>query len=608
MCGIIGYIGNENATPLLIEGLKRLEYRGYDSAGISVIDELGALHDSKAKGKVSMLEAQLSASPLEGHIGIAHTRWATHGEPEQRNAHPHHAGNIAIVHNGIIENHHELRTELEATGAVFVSDTDSEVICQWLCRATADGTPMREAFSALLPKLKGAYGIVAIDSRSPNDIYVAKQGSPLVIGISDNAHWVASDTIALTGCAERGYFLADGEYAMISRSGVHIFDENNAIATHSEVAFNIDVQTHDKGKYKHFMLKEMHEQPEVLRKTIAHYYRADTETFSFENLNLDLSDIDFLTIIACGTSFYAAQVASYWLEQIAGIPVRIDIASEFRYRQPILPKNSATMFISQSGETADTLAALRYCKEQGNHTIAMVNVTSSTMAREADSMLQTLAGAEIGVASTKAFTAQLMTLACVTLATAKAKQTISAERYQSLVHGLSDISDKVEGVLADSHTYNKLSLALMYARDMLFLGRGTSYPLANEGALKMKEISYIHAEGYAAGELKHGPIALVDDGVPIIVVAPDDALFEKSASNLEETAARKGNIVLISSEEKIASFKGNVTHSAALPSCDPFHAPILYAIPLQLLSYYVAFHKGANIDQPRNLAKSVTVE
>ena len=608
MCGIIGYIGNENATPLLIEGLKRLEYRGYDSAGVAVIDAMGHLAFSKEKGKVSALASLIDDAPIAGNIGIAHTRWATHGEPEQRNAHPHYVGDIAIVHNGIIENHHELREELQADGAIFTSETDSEVICQWLHRATQDGTPIREAFIALLPKLQGAYGVVAIDARSPDDIYVAKQGSPLVVGVSDNAHWVASDTIALAGCADHGLFLADGEYAMISRGGIQVYDEHNRKIDHEIVAFNVDAQTHDKGQYEHFMLKEIYEQPAVVRRTMQHYYDSDKETCSFPDLHCSLKDITSLTIIACGTSYYAAQVASYWLEQMAGIPVRIDIASEFRYRRPALTKGGAALFISQSGETADTLAALRYCKEMGQHTIAMVNVTSSSMAREADSMVQTLAGAEIGVASTKAFTAQLTTLACLTLSIAKSNGGIATDEHNELLRGLSTVADKIEHVLLDIASYDKLALALMYAKDMLFIGRGTSYPLANEGALKMKEISYIHAEGYAAGELKHGPIALVDDGVPIIVIAPNDELFEKTASNLEETAARKGNIVLISSQNVINNFKGNVTHSVALPSCHPFHAPILYAVPLQLLSYYVALRKGANIDQPRNLAKSVTVE
>jgi glutamine---fructose-6-phosphate transaminase (isomerizing) len=608
MCGIIGYAGSQNVTPLLIEGLKRMEYRGYDSAGVAVISADNTLQFCKEKGKVSMLQDSLERSPIHGHMGIAHTRWATHGVPDQKNAHPHYMGSIAIVHNGIIENHHELRSELEAQGAIFMSDTDSEVISQYLYLHTLDGTSLEDAFKQLLPKLQGAYGVVIIDARTPDKMLVAKQGSPLVIGLGEDGNWVASDTIALSGCASKGIHLLDGQHATITADDVIIYDINQNIVTTTIVEFGAHSQSYDKGNYAHFMLKEIYEQPDVLRSTITNYFNAEKDAYHFPKLLINLSDITSLTIIACGTSFYSAQVASYWFEQLAHIPVRIDIASEFRYRKPRLPEGNVTLFISQSGETADTLAAMRHCKELGRHTVAMVNVMSSTMAREADSTIQTYAGAEIGVASTKAFTAQLTTLACLVLEIARSKKTINETTYQNYRHLLSGAADLVQDALQDADKYDSMARALMYARDMLFIGRGTSYPLANEGALKMKEISYIHAEGYAAGELKHGPIALVDDGVPIIVIAPDDALFEKTASNLEETAARKGNIVLISSKEKIATFKGNVTHSAALPHCDPFISPILYAIPLQLLSYYVALHKGADIDQPRNLAKSVTVE
>ncbi len=607
MCGIIGYAGGSEAAPLLIEGLQRLEYRGYDSAGIAVQGD-GALQLVRNKGKVSELEARVQATPVPGHTGIAHTRWATHGEPEERNAHPHRCGSIAVVHNGIIENYAELKDALQARGATFHSDTDSEVICVWLHYATTqDGMTMAEAFASIQDVLNGSYAMAAMTEAEPGTIYAARNGSPLVIGIDEDEHWLASDTLALAGCVTKGLFLQDGDSAILSRDQVTVYHDGQP-TEHPVTAFHTESQAHDKGGYPHFMLKEIHEQPDVIRRTVQHYYHPNGGTFTFDGIQLALDAIPAITIVACGTSYYAAQVASYWFEQVAGIPVRIDIASEFRYRRPVLDSNSVAMFISQSGETADTLAAMRYAKEQGLHTMAMVNVVTSTMAREADSVIQTLAGPEIGVASTKAFTAQLTTFACLTLALAEARGAIAADRCAALLHGLTDVADKVDSVLAEASHYDTLALALMYARDMLFIGRGTSYPLANEGALKMKEISYIHAEGYAAGELKHGPIALVDDGVPIIVVAPDDALFDKSASNLEETAARKGNIVLISSRERIASFKGNMTHSAALPDCDPFHAPILYAVPLQLLSYYVALHKGADIDQPRNLAKSVTVE
>ncbi len=609
MCGIIGYLGKQPATPLLLSGLQRLEYRGYDSAGVAVIDEANTLQVRKEKGKVSALREYINNHPLQGHIGIAHTRWATHGQPETRNAHPHSTGNIAIVHNGIIENHAKLKVELQQAGATFTSDTDSEVISQWLHHAvTQRSLPFRQAFSELLNVLEGAYAICAITSETPNTLYAARHGSPLVVGIADNECWIGSDTLALQGCATKGIFLHEGDYVIVSNSHIELFNRQHQPATPNIVPFLMETQAQDKAGYAHFMLKEIYEQPDIVRKTMQHYYDNATQTFNFDDVHIALDAIPAFTIIACGTSYYAAQIVSYWLEQYAAIPVCIDVASEFRYRKPVLPSNGVTMCISQSGETADTLAALRYAKQAGQHTIALVNVRSSTMAREADSVILTLAGAEIGVASSKAFTAQLTTLACLTLAIAKSRQTINSEQLDILLHGLSDVADKIEFVLEDVNSYDTLALALMYARDMLFIGRGTSYPLANEGALKMKEISYIHAEGYAAGELKHGPIALVDDGVPIIVIAPNDELFEKSASNLEETAARKGNIVLISSAKKIEEFKGNMTHHVALPECHPFHAPILYAVPLQLLAYYVALHKGADIDQPRNLAKSVTVE
>ncbi len=607
MCGIIGYTGGREAAPLLIAGLKRLEYRGYDSAGLATISA-SHLQIRRAKGKVSALEAHLEENPATGAIGMAHTRWATHGAPEERNAHPHRTGSVAIVHNGIIENYAELREELRLGGAVFASDTDSEVICQWLHRQTQSGIEFLDAFKRLPSVLKGSYALVALELHAPESLYVLREGSPLVIGLADGENWVGSDTLALSGCATQGIFLRDGEGAVVTPTGCQLFNRSGEAVSASVSPFHMSAQAHDKGNYAHFMLKEIHEQPDVVRRTVKQYYDAEADRFTFDKLAFDLKDIPSLTMVACGTSFYAAQVAAYWFEHYAKIPVRIDIASEFRYRAPILPAGGVALFISQSGETADTLAAMRYAADAGQHTVALVNVISSTMAREAGSVIQTLAGAEIGVASTKAFTAQLTTLAALVLEIARAKGHMAAEDYTTLRHGLGQVADLMESVLQETETYDRLALALMYARDMLFIGRGTSYPLANEGALKMKEISYIHAEGYAAGELKHGPIALVDDGVPIIVIAPDDELFDKSASNLEETAARKGNIVLISSTRRVAGFKGNMTHHAALPECHPFYAPILYALPLQLLAYYVALHKGADIDQPRNLAKSVTVE
>ncbi|TAE34666.1 MAG: glutamine--fructose-6-phosphate transaminase (isomerizing) [Alphaproteobacteria bacterium] len=608
MCGIVGFVGKRNATPLLIEGLRRLEYRGYDSAGVAVLSASG-MAIAKTKGKVSALDAELVNHPIEGTAGIAHTRWATHGAPEQRNAHPHRVGQIALVHNGIIENYATLKMELIERGASFLSDTDTEVMSQWLHDRCAQGVSFAEAFGMMLPLLHGAYAIVALHEDEPDTLYVARKGSPMVVGTNDAQEcWVGSDMLALAGYATQGYYLADGEYAILQPSNMRFFAADHTPIQVTMQSMNVGAEIHDKQGFAHFMLKEIHEQPDVIRKTLSHYYDHETQSVHFEGLTLDPTTISSITMVACGTSFYAAQVASYWFEQITHIPVRIDIASEYRYRHPIVPKGSAALFISQSGETADTLAAMRYAKEHGAHTIALVNVPTSTMAREADSVIRTLAGAEIGVASTKAFVAQLTTLAALVLCFGGARSTLSSEETAHLMHHLSGVAEQTQQVLDEKMHYDRLALALMYARDMLFIGRGTSYPLANEGALKMKELSYIHAEGYAAGELKHGPIALVDDGVPIIVIAPDDDLFDKSASNLEETAARKGNIVLISSKERVANFHGNVTHSVAVPACHPFVAPILYAVPLQLLSYYVALHKGADIDQPRNLAKSVTVE
>ncbi len=607
MCGIIGILSKKTVAQKLIDGLKRLEYRGYDSAGIATIDK-NQLHRLRAEGKISKLEELYKAQNISGSVGIGHTRWATHGAPITRNAHPHAEENIAVVHNGIIENFLELREELESEGYVFETETDTEVIPKLIHRYLRKNNNLVKAVQKAIKRLNGAFALGIIDVDNPNIMFAAKQGSPLAIGYGDGEMYLGSDAVALAPLTNTISYLNEGDIAQITCDDVVVFDKENNIVKREKVHIApADMQT-AKGHYRHYMLKEIYEQPTVIGTTLNAYYHPVTGDISLPKLPFKLKNIPKITIIACGTSYYAASVAKYWIEQTALVPVEIDIASEFRYRKPILSPGGMMVVISQSGETADTLAALRYGKEHGQHSVAILNVAQSTMAREADAFIQTLAGPEIGVASTKAFTTQLIALACLTLAIAQEKKTITAEEEQRLGSSLSEISSRALEVLNHDEAIQNLSHELAGAKDILYIGRGTSYPIAQEGALKLKEISYIHAEATAAGELKHGPISLVDENVPIIAIAPSDDLFEKTASNIREIAARGGKIILLSDKKGIKSLKDVAYTTIELPKAEPFATPILYAIPIQLIAYHVAVAKGTDVDQPRNLAKSVTVE
>lgn len=607
MCGIIGVVGLEHAADAVLAGLKRLEYRGYDSSGIATIHE-HTIERARASGKIANLESVLQAHPLIGNTAIGHTRWATHGAPTTGNAHPHATEKVAVVHNGIIENHQELRAELTQTGAIFTSETDTEVVPHLITRFLSQGFTPEEAVAKSVRLLKGAYALGIIFADFPNMLIAARSGSPLAIGYGESACFIGSDATALAPFCNEVSYLEEGDIAVIIGKDVHISNQHEQPVKRAKHVITADVSDISKGEFAHFMLKEIHEQPNVIASTIRNYYNAATGGFAFDTISFSLKDITQVTMVACGTSFYAAMAARYWLEQIARIPSATDIASEFRYRKPILANGGMALFISQSGETADTLAALRYCRSVGQHTLALVNVAQSSMAMEADGLLRTLAGVEVGVASTKAFTTQLAALACLTLAIAKERGSISDAQLAELTHALGQLPDLIAQTLRLEPQIKKLAEEFAETNDMLFIGRGTSYAIASEGALKMKEISYIHAEGYAAGELKHGPLALVDDGMPIIVVAPEDELFDKTASNLQETVARGGKVILLSGQRGIDELKHLSAASLQMPECHPFIAPIMYAIPLQLMAYYTALARGTDVDQPRNLAKSVTVE
>ncbi len=607
MCGIIGVIGQQAAQPLLLETLKRLEYRGYDSAGIATLHE-GSIVRERAEGKLNNLETKLSESPLNGTTGIGHTRWATHGIPNETNAHPHATDKVAVVHNGIIENYAELREELIAKGQNFQSQTDSEVIPQLLTLLLESGLSPEDAMKACLDRLEGAFALAILLADYPDFILCARKGSPLAIGIGEEEMFVGSDAIALAPLTNTICYLEDGDWALIRRDGFEIFDVNHAPVERNIKVTALTGAAIGKGNFRHYMHKEIYEQPTVIGQTYNVYYNPEQGHMVMPELPFDLVDIERISIVACGTSYYAGCVARYWIESIAKIPVDIDIASEFRYREPLLPKNTAAIFISQSGETADTLAAMNYVKDAGHRTLAVVNVTESSMANLADAVLPTYAGPEIGVASTKAFTTQLTTLACFTLALAKAKNAIKEAHYQRLCHTISEIPSKISEILHHEDHIKQTATKLIHVRDMLFIGRGTGYAIAYEAALKMKEISYIHAEAYPAGEMKHGPIALIDEDVPVIAIAPTDALFDKMASNIQEAAARSAPIFVISDKNGASLLSNVAAETIIMPEVDPFVAPILYAIPAQLLAYHVAVQKGTDVDQPRNLAKSVTVE
>jgi glucosamine--fructose-6-phosphate aminotransferase (isomerizing) len=608
MCGIVGILSKEKeAAPLLVEGLKRLEYRGYDSAGIATLID-GKLERRRAEGKLSNLADKLRKEPLGGTIGIGHTRWATHGGAVEKNAHPHITEDVAVVHNGIIENYQELKDELEKSQFRFESDTDTEVIAHLVTHYLKQGQKPREAVDSALVRLRGAFSLAMI-FRGENDLMIgARFGTPLAVGYGKGEMFLASDSYALAPLTDKITFLEDGDRVEITRAGALIRDMQGKAANRQIRVTAQSGALTGKGEYRHFMLKEIHEQPAVIGDTLNTYINPATGHITLPDEILKLADAPRITIAACGTAYLAGYVAKYWLEQVARIPVELDIASEFRYREAPLPKGGAAIFISQSGETLDTLEALRYAKKQGQTIVSILNTIESTIERESDHVLRTLAGPEIGVASTKAFTTQLTTLACLAVALGCRKGVIDAAREKQLTDALRELPARIADLLGHDEKIAAIARDIAEAKDALYLGRGTSYPIALEGALKLKEISYIHAEGYASGEMKHGPIALIDENMPVIVVAPHDALFEKTASNAQEVLARGGKVLLISDKTGISKLRDKATWAIEMPEIDPFVAPILYTIPVQLIAYHAAVAKGTDVDQPRNLAKSVTVE
>jgi glucosamine--fructose-6-phosphate aminotransferase (isomerizing) len=605
MCGIIGIVGTSPVAGRLIDSLRRLEYRGYDSAGVAVVDH-GEIVRRRAPGKLRNLEGVLVESPLNGAVGIGHTRWATHGAPTERNAHPHQAGRVAVVHNGIIENFAELKRELTAEGRTFASDTDSEVVAHLIDRALVGGSAPLAALKATLDRITGAYALAVLIEGEPNLILAARRGPPLVVGYGDGEMYIGSDAVAVGPFTSRVAYLEDGDYVAIDHDTASIFDETGAAVERAIRVVPAAAAMVDKGNYRHFMEKEIHEQPDAVQHTASAYLDPVAMTASAPQ-GFDFASIERIQIIACGTAYYAGMTAKYLFEKLAGLPVDVEVASEFRYREPAVSPGTLALAISQSGETADTLAALKWCKAQGLVTAALVNSHQSSMARDADHMWPTHAGPEIGVASTKAFTAQVCALTALAVAAASQRGRIDRAEEARLVQVLLEAPRLITQALAVEPAAKALAHDLSRARDVLYLGRGAAFPLAMEGALKLKEISYIHAEGYAAGELKHGPIALVDEFTPVIVIAPSDALFEKTASNMQEVAARGGPIVLITDAQGAAHAPASANVLLA-PACDPLIASLVFAPAIQLLAYHVGVYKGADVDQPRNLAKSVTVE
>ncbi len=607
MCGIIGILGKRNVAPLLLDGLKRLEYRGYDSAGIATVYQ-GHLGRLRAPGKLVNLEEKLKKTPLKGEIGIGHTRWATHGAPIERNAHPQMTEKVAVVHNGIIENFAELRDELIADGCVFESDTDTEVLAHLVTREINGGLTPVEAMRVSLKRLRGAYAVALIFEGEEDLMIAARFGPPLAIGYGKGEMFVGSDAIALAPFTDRICYLEDGDWVVLTHNSATIYDADDRIvereiSTSSGNAFLVS-----KSNHRHFMHKEMFEQPEVISHTLAHYVDLGGGKVNESANPIDWANIDRLVFASCGTAYYSTLVARYWFEKLCGLIVENDVASEFRYREPPMTDKTLAMFVSQSGETADTLASLRYCRAKGIKTATVVNVLESTMAREADFMFPTLAGPEIGVASTKAFTCQLSALASVVLTAAKHRGMLDRKNEQKMVQQLSELPRIITDVLKLDSDIEEICRDLMSVKNILYIGRGTSYPIALEGALKLKELSYIHAEGYAAGELKHGPIALIDENMPVIVVAPHDRWFDKTVSNLQEVAARGGRIILITDKDGAAKAGVNSLSTIVMPDVPEFIAPIVYAVPVQLIAYHTAVLLGTDVDQPRNLAKSVTVE
>ena len=607
MCGIVGIIGATSVVSSLIEGLRRLEYRGYDSAGISVLTN-GALNRRRAEGKLFNLERDIKANPLAGNIGIGHTRWATHGPPNLINAHPHVSGPVSIVHNGIIENHKEIRDELMLTGYIMQTDTDTEVVAHLTKRCLDEGMKPNEMMQFIIGRVSGAYAFVIMIADYPGILMIARRSSPLVIGYGDEKMFVGSDTLALAPMTRRVCYLEDGDWAIISQNGATIYDSENIRMDRPITLTETSGALIGKGKYRHFMAKEIHEQPEVIGYTVSAFYDPNSGLMKMPTFSFNPSTLSKLTIVAAGTSYYAGMVAKYWLEGIARLPVEVDIASEFRYRNTVLPKEGAALFISQSGESLDTLMALRHARAEGQHIIGLVNVAESTIARESDVVLRTLAGPEISVASTKAFTTQLAVLLSLTVDWAKKRNFLDEKGVSKIMNELNRLPAVMGEVLSDSDRWNECSNELAKARDVIYLGRGLNFPIALEGALKLKELSYIHAEGYAAGEMKHGPIALLEDGLPVVMVAPYDEWFEKTASNLREALARGGRVVLLSDRAGIERLGDSAAWVFEMPTVHPMIAPILYSLPVQLLAYHIANEKGTDVDQPRNLAKSVTVE
>jgi len=606
MCGIVGILAERPVADLLIDGLRRLEYRGYDSAGIATLVK-GEIQTRRAVGKLQSLADKLQKEPLRGTVGIGHTRWATHGRPSEDNAHPHFSDKVAVVHNGIIENHRELRAELEAKKHKFKSETDTETIVHLITEYINHGMTPQKATMAALKRLEGAFAIGIIFAGEDKLLIGARRGSPLAIGYGDKEMYLGSDALALAPLTNRISYLEEGDWAELTPGKAVIHDENGKVVERKIHQTAMSGAMIGKGQYRHFMLKEIFEQPAVIGDTLGALATAGND-LALPRLPFDWKKISRLTIVACGTASYAGMVGKYWFEQLARLPIEIDIASEFRYREAPMPKGGVMIAVSQSGETADTLAAIRYAKKQGQKILAVVNVPQSSIARLSDVVVPTLAGPEIGVASTKAYTTQLAVLLCLAVDAAMARGTMEKKRAKAILQALREVPAQLNDVLRDENKLQELSQNLAEARDVLYLGRGLLYPVALEGALKLKEISYIHAEGYAAGEMKHGPIALIDESMPVVVLGPHDALFEKTASNVQEVVARGGKVVLFSDKKGIANLGVKPFWSMALPECEPVVMPLLYAIPVQLLAYYTALAKGTDVDQPRNLAKSVTVE
>jgi glucosamine--fructose-6-phosphate aminotransferase (isomerizing) len=607
MCGIIGIAGSRPVADRLVDGLKRMEYRGYDSAGICTLHE-GELVRRRAEGKLGNLVRELEHNPAPGDVGIAHTRWATHGAPTANNAHPHATGEVALVHNGIIENFKSLREELVARGRRFESETDTEIVAHLVSEQIEGGASPENAVKAVLPRLRGAFALAIAFRNHPDMLIGARLGSPLVVGYDEAETYLGSDALALAPLTQRISYLEEGDWVVITREGATIYDKDNVRVEREVTTSGASAAAIEKGNYRHFMQKEIFEQPTVVAQTLRSYLRPVEQQVALPQMDFDISAVERVTIVACGTSYYAGMVAKYWFEQFARVPVDIDYASEFRYRDPVLPPGGLALFISQSGETADTLAALRHCKAEGQTIAVVVNVPTSSMAREADLLLPTHAGPEIGVASTKAFTCQLAVLAALAAHFAVKKGRISREDEAEIVRHLLEAPACLNAALAHDDEIAAMAHLIAPARDVLYLGRGPDFPLALEGALKLKEISYIHAEGYASGEMKHGPIALIDEAVPVIVLAPSGPLFEKTVSNMQEVRARGGKIVLISDRQGLVEAGDGCLATIEMPRVHPLIAPLVYAVPVQLLAYHTACVKGTDVDQPRNLAKSVTVE